>query len=1004
SRNDIMASTDKVEFVVEVECGEAKNAGTYWAEVTGLTEDSNVNYRPKADKKRIQFTIAKATISANKITEPEVKTGLVYSVSAQELISAGSVSDNLGTFKYALAASENTAEESLNYTDSIPTGTNAGTYYVWYKVSANNAANYNEIAAKKVSVSIDKASISVSYNANEGEGTKASEVFKIGTASDNITVSTNSFTKAGHEFVSWNTAADGSGTGYAEGDTFAPEKIEDITLYAQWKAVTHTVSFNMNGYGDPIDPVVVISGNTVDEPATPSANGVVFDGWYAEAECTEEYDFEAPVVEDITLFAKWLQKYTVSFNMNGYGEPIDPVEVVSGDKVTRPATPSANGVVFGGWFTEAECTNEYDFNKTVSDNFTLFAKWTQKFTVSFNMGGHGAQIPSQEVLSGNTATRPADPNDPEYTFEDWFTAEDYANVYDFATPVSANTTVYAKWNLTVSLNSISINKAPAKTEYVEGEIFDPTGMEVSANYTDGSSKTVSGYTITPSANLTASDNKITVSYTEDGITCTADVAIKVKAEKAADVIVEDEEYSIWNLYEDNTEHTFVVEGASGNAVKNSNSKSSAYYDAELNGDTITVKAKGDLKKAVKTANTILEFVTDDGVVEFTLPVEYKKPALKLSVTNVTVKNGAKTTVKTTILRKSPAGVFEPMDLTGAEVKFAGKTAEILENGEIAFEEVTGAAKGKISVVCEGWVSSDPVELGFTIKGSGKDVINVEMNGIKTVIVNSNAKGQSFEFPVLFNGSDEELDKITVEDKKGTGLAKIEGGNLVIAYPEEGTVKKGNYTITLKGGSAKAVKVKVKVSETALTNAVKLSVKSKYDVVTGQKMVIVPAFKDLGGKLEDVSIEKEGFSAVVNEAGNIVVDYEGSAYNTRNLKMGDLTFKLTVEGVEDEVAVTVKKVSAKKTAVKVKAAKVFVKNGAGVANLVCSYKDSAGNMHLIAPEKINLDKLKNVTAVVDEEDPTAVNITSLNGKSGSVKANVQFRNGYSKTVTIKVGSK
>ena len=1003
SRNDIMASTDKVEFVVEVEGGEAKNAGTYWAEVTGLTEESNANYRPKADKKRIQFTIAKATISADKVTEPVAKTGLVYSASAQQLISAGTVSDNLGTYKYALAASENTAEESLTYTDSIPTGTNAGTYYVWYKVSANNAANYNEIAAKKVSVSIDKASISVSYNANEGEGTKASEVFKIGTASDNITVSTNSFTKAGHEFVSWNTAADGSGTGYAEGDTFAPEKIEDITLYAQWKAVTHTVSFNMNGYGDPIDPVVVISGNTVDEPATPSANGVVFDGWYADAECTEEYDFAAPVVEDITLFAKWLQKYTVSFNMNGYGDPIDPVEVVSGDKVTRPATPSANGVVFGGWFTEAECTNEYDFNKTVSDNFTLFAKWTQKFTVSFNMGGHGTQIPSQEVLSGNTAARPADPADPEYTFEDWFTAEDYASVYDFAAPVSANITVYAKWNLTVSLNSISINKAPAKTEYVEGEVFDPAGMEVSANYTDGSSKTVSGYTITPSANLTTSDNKITVSYTEDGITCTADVAIKVKAEKSADVIVEDEDYSVWNLYEDNTEHTFTIAGTSANAVKNSNAKSAAYYDAELNGDTITVTAKGDLKKAAKAANAVLEFVTDDGVVEFALPVEYKKPALKLSVKSVSVKNGAETTVKTTILRKSPAGVFEPMDLTNAAVTFAGKDAEILENGEIGIT-VNGGVKDVIKVAGEGWVSSDPVELKFAVKGSSKDVVNVEMNGLKTVIVNSNAKGQSFEFPVFVNGEAADDEKVTVEDKKGTGLAKIEGGNLVIAYPEEGTVKKGNYTIALKSGNSKAVKVKVKVSDKALSDAVKLTVKSKYDVVTGQKMVIVPNFKDLGGKLEDVSIEKDGFSAVVNEAGNIVVDYEGSAYNTKNLKMGDLTFKLTVEGVEDEVAVTAKNVKAKKTNVKVTAAKVFVKNGAGTANLVCSYKDSAGNMHLIAPKNVNLDKFKNVTAVVDEDDPTVINITSLTGKSGSVKAIADFGNGYTKAVTIKVKAK
>ena len=948
-----------------------------------------------------------------------------------------------GSIKYALSDNAATAPADDAWGNAIPTGKETGDYYVWYKAAADDDHFDSEAAC--VTATISAAEFTIFFDANYEGGKGVSQNVTVSKADDVVTLSANTISRNGFEFVEWNTDADGEGDVYADGAEYAPvvnaEGVyADVTLYAQWESVSiDSISINKapdkTEYveGEKFDPegmvvVAIYSNNTEKEISdytyTPSGNLAVSDDAVIISYTEGGRTFTTS--QNITVVSVSLD----SISINKLPDKTEYVERELFDPTGMEVVATYNN---GEKKTVTDYTYTPDGHLTLADT-TVVVSYTEKEvtrTASFNIVVSENTAPALVSISINKA-----PAKTEYFAGDAFDPagmEVSANYTDgsskdvtasvVCTPsanlaVSDNVVIVsyteegiiatASQNITVkpvSLNSISINKLPAKTVYEVGEVFDPAGMEVVATYTNGEKKTVSGYTLTPSAstNLTASDNKITVSYTEDGITCTAEVAIKVKSNDA-NVIVEDEEYKVWNLYEDNTEHTFIVEGASANAVKNSNTKSAAYFDAELNGDTITVTAKGDLKKAAKAANAVLEFVTDDGVVEFQLPVEYKKPALKLSVTNVTVKNGVETTVKTTILRKSPAGVFEPMDLTNAAVSFAGKDAEILENGEIGIT-VNGAVKGqKIKVAGEGWVSSDPVELKFTVKGSSKDVVNVEMNGLKTVIVNSNAKSQSFEFPVFVNGEAADDEKVTVEDKKGTGLAKIEGGNLVIAYPEEGTVKKGNYTIALKSGNSKAVKVKVKVSDKALSDAVKLTVKSKYDVVTGQKMVIVPNFKDLGGKLEDVSIEKDGFSAVVNEAGNIVVDYEGSAYNTKNLKMGDLTFKLTVEGVEDEVAVTAKNVKAKKTAVKVTAAKVFVKNGAGTANLVCSYKDSAGNMHLIAPKNVNLDKFKKVTAVVDEDDPTVINITSLSGKSGSVKAIADFGNGYTKAVTIKVKAK
>ena len=79
------------------------------------------------------------------------------------------------------------------------------------------------------------------------------------------------------------------------------------------------------------------------------------------------------------------------------------------------------------------------------------------------------------------------------------------------------------------LAAIAVTNGPAKTVYTEGESFDSAGMTVTANYSDGTKKPVTGYTVTPSGALTVNDRSVTVTYTEGGITRTAVLEITVKA-------------------------------------------------------------------------------------------------------------------------------------------------------------------------------------------------------------------------------------------------------------------------------------------------------------------------------------------------------------------------------------------------------------------------------------------------------------------------------------------
>ena len=86
-----------------------------------------------------EFTIAKATPA---VTAPTAYENLIYNGSAQALVNAGNT--DFGTLLYSL--------DGQNYSADIPTGTDAGTYTVYYKVEGSD--NWNAVAAQTIEVTI----------------------------------------------------------------------------------------------------------------------------------------------------------------------------------------------------------------------------------------------------------------------------------------------------------------------------------------------------------------------------------------------------------------------------------------------------------------------------------------------------------------------------------------------------------------------------------------------------------------------------------------------------------------------------------------------------------------------------------------------------------------------------------------------------------------------------------------------------------------------------------
>lgn len=108
-------------------------------------------------------------------------------------------------------------------------GTSATTGKISFSVKKASGTIAGTTMSSSVNVTIPAKRYDISFNANGGSNPPASQKKVHGTA---LTLTTGIPTRAGYDFVSWNTAADGSGTSYASGATFSTDAI--TTLYAQW--------------------------------------------------------------------------------------------------------------------------------------------------------------------------------------------------------------------------------------------------------------------------------------------------------------------------------------------------------------------------------------------------------------------------------------------------------------------------------------------------------------------------------------------------------------------------------------------------------------------------------------------------------------------------------------------------------------------------------------------------------------------------------------------------
>lgn len=211
-------------------------------------------------------------------------------------------------------------------------------------------------------------------------------------------------------------------------------------------------------------------GGKFTEPAKPPKENHTFAGWYNG---DEKFDFDADTTKApnvLNLVAKWnINQYTVKF-VSDHGSFADQTIEYGGTIDTDKLTPpTVEGFTFDGWYTDETHNTKFDFTKPITGNTTVYAKWTAKdYEVSF-VTEHGDAPISQNVPYNGTAKDPGELKAEGYTFIGWYTDHTCTTEFNFSTPITGDTKVYAKWekNAPVLPDTYALNVSGAFV-YVDG--------------------------------------------------------------------------------------------------------------------------------------------------------------------------------------------------------------------------------------------------------------------------------------------------------------------------------------------------------------------------------------------------------------------------------------------------------------------------------------------------------------------------------------------------------
>ena len=395
-------------------------ATTFKANFAG---DDNHNAASDVD---VSVTVNKAnavpaTVTANNRT---------YDGTEKPLVSEDKSTLVGGEMQYALGTE---TEATQPYTTSIPTATDAGTYYIWYKVVGDSNHSDTEPASVKVTINY-----TVTFETDGGTPVPEAQLVESG---KNATYPDTVPTRDGSSFEGW----------YLNDAPFrfsSTPITSNITLTAKWKANQYTIIWVD-------DDGTYLAATTAAHGETPTLE--------APAKLSDEqftYEFKAwdPVPQAATESAIYHATYTTTErvftitvdNADTNGSITAPESGRYQDTVPLTVTPNEHYEIESVTYYDGSShnvapdgTGAYSFPMPAA-NVTVSAKFSPVYTVSFDVED-GTPVPeAQRVTSGKYAAAPDTvPAKDGSRFEGWY-LNDAPFLFN-TTPIEGNITLTAKW-------------------------------------------------------------------------------------------------------------------------------------------------------------------------------------------------------------------------------------------------------------------------------------------------------------------------------------------------------------------------------------------------------------------------------------------------------------------------------------------------------------------------------------------------------------------------------
>ena len=366
------------------------------------------------------------------------------------------------------------------------------------RISADGTIDTSKFLGHHVGTSSDymiyakwtQVTYSVKYNGNGStSGSMSNSTHTVGTA---MKLTSNKYKRTGYKFTGWNTAANGSGTSYTDGQSVTNLSTTNgavVNLYAQWEQIVFKMTIdNDGGTGGPsaLYTSTYVNGTSYSTPryvstlegttevtsvTIPTKTGYTFNGYYSgvcvidSAGKVNTSYYAGPSWQSKKITAQWTANtYTVKYNGNG----------------------STGG-------STADSSHTYDAAKALTAN-----GFERKYTVTYNHNYTGSTNTSK------TAT---------YTFNGWATSASGAKVYNNSQSVkNLSSTNGATVNLYANWTSASITYIPTRTGYTFVGWYP--NKECTVKISDG--------TFTPTSNMTLyagwKENTYTIVYDGNGAT------------------------------------------------------------------------------------------------------------------------------------------------------------------------------------------------------------------------------------------------------------------------------------------------------------------------------------------------------------------------------------------------------------------------------------------------------------------------------------------------------